>query len=350
MAEHEPKDAERVENTQQDAAAEMENELQGSKETEAQKPDIFIYSGGINRNGYAKLCDILDNEPPENGAQEALLILGTSGGDADAAFRIARALHHHYPKGFKLFIPGYCKSAGTLIAIGASSIIIADEGELGPLDVQISKRDELFERSSGLDLPQAIDYLGSEVRNSFKNALVEIKLGGGLSTAIASKIATELTVGTFSQIYAQIDPAKIGENQRATMIAHAYGERLAKKSGNLQPDGLARIMFGYPSHSFVIDRKEARELFVNIERPDPSMIEAMKELRNLFKGEAVNSRNPIVYDPLAEKTKEEKSKTEQPTSKPRESDHDEHGTEKISAPPKRRARKKRAGSGKETDN
>lgn len=298
------------------------------------KVDIFIYSGGINRQGYQHLCNILNNEPPENGAQEALLILGTSGGDADAAFRIARALHHHYPKGFGLLIPGYCKSAGTLIAIGAKALIIADEGELGPLDVQISKRDELFERSSGLDLPQAFDYLGTELRNSFKSALIDIKLGGGLSTSIAAKIATELMVGTFAPIYAQIDPAKIGETQRANMIAYAYGERLAHKSGNLKPDGLAKLLYGYPSHSFVIDRKEARDIFDDVDMPSTQMLEAFESFSNLFKGDRVNGRNPFVTKLPVPSNQDDESEEngEASDAKPR--------SEAVSAPAKRRAGKK----------
>ena len=43
------------------------------------------------------------------------------------------------------FIPRRCKSAGTLLLIGATSLIISDRGELGPLDVQLSKPDEIFE-------------------------------------------------------------------------------------------------------------------------------------------------------------------------------------------------------------
>ncbi len=45
----------------------------------------------------------------------------TEGGDADPAYRIARCLQDHYDR-FSLFVSGYCKSAGTLVALGAHEL------------------------------------------------------------------------------------------------------------------------------------------------------------------------------------------------------------------------------------
>jgi hypothetical protein len=66
-------------------------------------------------------------------------------------------------------------------------------------------------------------------------------------------------------IYSQIDPMRLGEVQRAMMIAYHYGERLAK--GNLKEDSLAVLVSGYPSHGSVIDRDEARNLFKSVRPP-----------------------------------------------------------------------------------
>src|SRR5262245_37196094 len=67
------------------------------------------------------------------------LFMVTEGGDADVAYRISACLQRKY-KRFKFLVPGYCKSAGTLVALGAHEIAIADQGELGPLDVQMSQK------------------------------------------------------------------------------------------------------------------------------------------------------------------------------------------------------------------
>ena len=49
-----------------------------------------------------------------------------------------------------LYVSGYCKSAGTLVATGAHKLIMSDHGELGPLDVQMSKKDNFWKKESGL--------------------------------------------------------------------------------------------------------------------------------------------------------------------------------------------------------
>jgi len=111
----------------------------------------IIYTGEINRTGYEKIsveCEKLKEYYPK----KVNLVLSTFGGDPDAGFRIARCLQHYFTDGITLFVPHYCKSAGTLIAIGASELVLSDRGELGPLDVQLVKSDEMFERSSGMAL------------------------------------------------------------------------------------------------------------------------------------------------------------------------------------------------------
>ena len=103
----------------------------------AEDVDILVYCGPIERRGYERLCDVLKASPRR---KNVLMVMCTYGGDAHAGYRIARALHHNYPNGaIRLFAPDQCKSAGTLVCIGANELIIADEGELGPLDVQVAK-------------------------------------------------------------------------------------------------------------------------------------------------------------------------------------------------------------------
>ncbi|RZI63006.1 MAG: hypothetical protein EOP37_00605 [Rubrivivax sp.] len=47
-------------------------------------------------------------------------------------------------------------------------------------------------------------------------------------------------------------------------VALAYGQRLAEHSQNIGQEALTKLVTCYPSHSFVIDRKEARVLFRNV--------------------------------------------------------------------------------------
>ncbi len=242
-----------------------------TKETlEKYEGDVVLYYGGISRDGYQKVSNVLESIPDKR--QKACLVLVTYGGNPDAAYRIARALNHHF-KEVEILIPDVCKSAGTLVCIGAHKLIFGDRGELGPLDIQLSKPDEMFESMSGLDIIQALNALENQVLTSFRNYLMDIRGGSRLRTKLAADIATKLADGFISPIAAKIDPVTLGEHQRAMQIAFDYGERLNKVTESLKSDALIQLVSGYPSHGFVIDRKEAGSLFKCVESPDETTIE-----------------------------------------------------------------------------
>jgi ClpP class serine protease len=159
----------------------------------AENADVFFYSGPISYSGYDKITKLCRMTEPR---RNVVLILTTLGGDPHAAYRIARALRHNYDK-LHLFILRECKSAGTLLAIGATELIISDRGELGPLDVQISKPDEMFERNSGLDVTQALRAMQSEAFDAFRSYMLDIKLGSGITLRASAEIATKLVVDLF---------------------------------------------------------------------------------------------------------------------------------------------------------
>lgn len=228
--------------------------------------DVISYAGTISMAGYESICAQLKNKK----GHKALLVLATPGGDPHAGFRIARALQHEYSE-FSLLVPRYCKSAGTLIAVGAKQLFLDDMSELGPLDIQVKKNDELVGRNSGLDIIAALDYLRDQSMSSFHKHCTELVAGAGLSTKAASDIAARLTIGVLEPISGQIDPMKLAEMQRAMDIAYQYGNRLNEKSGNLRSQGLDLLVSGYPSHGFVIDRKEAKSIFVRVNRPENFM-------------------------------------------------------------------------------
>lgn len=229
--------------------------------TEDLDADIFVYSGELHRDGADGFLDIVDRA---NSRPNVLLVLSTPGGDADAAYIIARYLKREYEK-FILCVYGYCKSAGTLLALGADEIIMSDRGEFGPLDVQIAKDDEIGRRSSGLDIPQSLEALSDQAFVVFEKQFTEIKdrSYGVITTKTAGEIASSIAIGLLSPITSQIDPLKIGETRRAINIAFHYGVRL-----NGDYERVARLVSDYPSHSFVIDFEEASDLFENVREPN----------------------------------------------------------------------------------
>ena len=230
--------------------------------------------------------------------KNVLLMLVTEGGDADPAYRIARCLQDKYDR-FSLYVSGYCKSAGTIVASGAHELIMSDYGELGPLDVQMSKKDELWEMQSGLTVMDTLEALRNNAFKAFEKFFLctKARSGGKITSRMASQIATEMTTGLLAPLYGQVDPLHIGEAARAMSIAGHYGMRLLTKGGNIESDGLEFITSEYPSHGFVIDREEASNLFQNVREPtlkEAHLAEKLdkraldpRNMSNLDKGEPV---------------------------------------------------------------
>lgn len=251
--------------------------------------DVAVYAGPINRRGYEEISRLLRTNRTSD---RCVIVLATPGGDPHAGFRIARALQHAYG-GFEALIPKYCKSAGTLIVAGAKKLYMDDMSELGPLDIQIKKGDEVLGRSSGLDIFQAVNFLKSLTLETYREYLMDLTGRVQVSTRLASDMATRLTCGLVEPIASQIDPIKLAEMQRATDIALEYGSRLAETGGNLTNYGLERLVTAYPSHSFVIDRKEARSLFLSVESPPLNLMKLGRRLSTLV-SEHVDSQVPVV--------------------------------------------------------
>lgn len=233
--------------------------------------DIVIYSGEITIDGAETLMAATAKPDKEN----VIFVLCTPGGCPNAAFKIARRLQDKY-KNFILYVHGYCKSAGTFVAIGSDQIVMGDFAEFGPLDVQLPEKDEIARYSSGLNINEALLNLKQETRLFFRQMVLELTTGAGISTKMATEIASKLSIDFFSPIVSQIEPMKIGEIRRALRIALAYGERLIQDGrGNLKSEeALAKLVETYPDHGFVIDFKEAKTIFKNVVREDAE-IEAL---------------------------------------------------------------------------
>ena len=190
----------------------------------------------------------------------------TPGGDADAAYLIGRCLQRHYET-VTLFITGRCKGAGTLVATAANRLVFSEFGELGPLDVQLSKQNHALERESRQDVNAALKQLARSSRAMFEEVTLAIEQssGGRMTFKASAEMSCDLVGRLFGNVFSQIDPIRIGDALRTATVAREYGERLAGGSWNLQtPDSLELLVTSHSNHGFVIDREEAQSIFKNV--------------------------------------------------------------------------------------
>lgn len=257
--------------------------------------DILIYSGEITRHGAALVAQELKKREGDN----LLFILCTVGGDSHAAYKIARACQLAYstvPDGYKsekdprikLYVPTFCKSSGTIIALGADDLMMDDSAELGPIDIQYRKPEEVGEMTSTLTPLQTMQSLQREATKLFSETFSSLRFDEGMSfsTKMASELARDLTGAIMSPISGQIDPYRLAETERLLKISSEYGRRLSDKIENLQTGALSKLLADYPSHSFVIDREEAKTLFQSVDSPSAIVSHLGKVLSFLYIGRA----------------------------------------------------------------
>ena len=83
-----------------------------------------------------------------------------------------------------------------------------------------------------------------------------------------------LFAAVVSHLYAQIDPRELGESIRMLTTSEEYAIRVMSRWGypELERDERRRIaqtlVWGYPTHGFVIDLDEAIEIGLNAKRLD----------------------------------------------------------------------------------
>lgn len=232
--------------------------------------EVVVYNGPISEDG---LGLFVSKATQISSDKKLILAIVTYGGIADSAYRIARYAQNYF-KDFVLFIPSDCKSAGTLIALGASKIYMSPFGELGPLDVQVLKHDEIFERRSGLLSKSALWTLTEESFRTFEEILISLRnrSAGTIGFKLSSQVAANITTGLMSPIASQIDPLSMGEDYQNLQIAKHYGDRLIERFKTVHPSAVTALVNEYPSHNFVIDLFEARQLLGNAELATPGLM------------------------------------------------------------------------------
>ena len=254
--------------------------------------DVFLYNGDLKRGQDLQFIEFISREKKSN---ELMLVLVTPGGSPDAAYKIGRYIHSKY-ENFRVFVPGFCKSAGTLLAIAANELVFSPYGELGPLDIQMAKVDNLAGLDSGLNISEAFISLENRAMMTFHQLIGDIirSTGGIASFNTASHSAAEILSSLYGPIFARIDPEEVGSRARAMRIGEDYGRRLNEKFGNLVPEGLSLLSQTYSSHGFVIDMEEAKALFSRVRASSDAEKALVDEIGNVCRIPVSDGRLEIV--------------------------------------------------------
>lgn len=250
--------------------------------SEGLNADVIFYNGPIAEPYDHRLIQAGNGRRRR---KNVFLMLVTDGGSLDCAFRMTVWLQRAYDY-FTVYITGRCKSAGTLIALGANDLVMsAEHGELGPLDIQMKEPGAPDGWHSGLDFSNALLALDNQAFQAYERFREDIiqREGDSVSREYSMKIASDMSTGLYRSAYGQLDAMRIGQARRALNIASDYGSRLLRSGRNSDKGSLDRLISDYPSHEFVIDFEEAIDLFYNVYMPN----EAEYELAVAFSEDAI---------------------------------------------------------------
>lgn len=93
----------------------------------------------IERTDVVAMVDLLHNITPGTPVD---LLLNSPGGDIDAAEKLSLLIRKRAGKApVRVIVPDFAKSAATLIALGANTILMSDTSELGAIDPQVDVAD-----------------------------------------------------------------------------------------------------------------------------------------------------------------------------------------------------------------
>jgi hypothetical protein len=185
------------------------------------------------------------------------LLIESSGGDAHMAYRIARLIQRRTQK-FTVVIPQYAKSAATLLALGASDLILGRDAELGPLDVQMFDR-EREDVGSALDAVQSLERLNVFSMQAIDQLMILMAGRTGKKIDTLLPLVFDYANNFVRPLLEKIDTVDYTKKSRELKVAEEYAVRLMKRNYKLDTAKsiAAHLVSKYPTHGFVVDRQEA---------------------------------------------------------------------------------------------
>lgn len=180
------------------------------------------------------------------------LFLYTLGGQTDSVWPLVSIFREYAPERFAVLVPFRAHSAGTLIALGADEIVMAEAGELSPVDPTTANQ---FNPTDPAGVVKAISV--EDVTSYIELAKDRDKVG--LETA-------DQTLEVFKRLSKEVHPIALGNVNRAHTQIRILARKLLKlhiKEDNGQDridrivDELTKNLY---SHTHALNRKEATAL------------------------------------------------------------------------------------------
>ena len=211
------------------------------------------------------------------------LFLITRGGHTLTPLRLVSLLRE-FAKEVHVVVPYMAHSAGTLIALGADSIVMGTMGELGPVDPSVANQFN--------PVVETADAQGGKLPTPRPRIPISVEdVTSYLSLASEkAKLDPAGMTAAFSALTSAVSPLALGNILRHhTLIRHLVRRLLMmhmdKEADKAAIDSLVETLTEkLYAHDYLITRDEAASLGLNIQRPDPEVETWMWDLFKLYEG------------------------------------------------------------------
>lgn len=224
---------------------------------------------------FTEHLDIIEN------AEKISLYLITNGGETLTAWSLVNLIRSFCEK-FEVVIPFNCFSSGTLISLGAASLLMTKQATLGPIDPSTNGQFNPVLNGTNQRLPVSVEFV---------NAYIEMaKKEFGITN---QDNMTEILLNLSDKIH----PLALGQVYRSRQQIQMLAKKLMSWQHFDEEKEKRIISFlcsESGSHDYAIRRKEARDsLGLNIEKPDQETYKVIKAIYDNISSELEFS-NPYI--------------------------------------------------------
>lgn len=203
------------------------------------------------------------------GSKKISLYLYTRGGETLSAWGLVNLLREFCAE-LEIIIPSKCLSSGTLICLGADTIVMTKQATLGPIDPSVNTpiNPEIPGGQQKMRLPISVE----DIAGFLDMARTDAKISGEDNLSLI-----------FQKLTDNVHPIALGRVKRARTQIQSLARKLLIKHMKEDDDKIKRIIdmlcTEAGSHDYMIYRTEAScSLGLNVETPSDKLYQLIKNI------------------------------------------------------------------------
>jgi Serine dehydrogenase proteinase len=229
---------------------------------------ILLYAAPIGDDSVRIVYELLQ----EIGKTEHLgLVLSTVGGNVTTTRQLAFLLRE-YTQHLTIFVPYRAWSAGTLLCLCADELVLGPLAELGPIDPQVGSATQAPSGAPGMISAQ------------------DIRMFPEMAAKWFGVIKEEDQIQLLALVAQRIFPSSLTTFYRYDQMVQEIGnELLSYQCPTMESDArekiVQKLVRGYYSHDYIISRRDAQQLGLNVVFPSSQEERVIWSLMKTLQGQ-----------------------------------------------------------------